>query len=246
MNVKNIFYEKLKTVVDSNQVIIVTNENLKSVFANIAAYERNDDNDVWTEKFSLKGVIGKAGFGKKQEGDAKSPIGNFGISLCFGKYPNPGTKMPYQQCNQNDFWVDDPDSPFYNSWQTGPSQGRWKSAENLLREEDDLYDFAFAIDYNFPVIQGKGSAIFFHVWRPEVQEFVQYMSDVEFSNLTTKFDPEMLLNHDLKGTMGCTATSKIGMISMMKWLDPCKKPIIIQGPISEMAHFLSGNDCDSL
>lgn len=35
-------------------------------------------------------------------------------------------------------------------------------------------------------------------------------------------------------TLGCTATSEANVIKILKWLDPAKKPVIIQTPISDL------------
>jgi hypothetical protein len=38
-------------------------------------------------------------------------------------------------------------------------------------------------------------------------------------------------------TLGCTATSESNVISILKWLDPSKNPVIIQTPIQELGSF---------
>jgi L,D-peptidoglycan transpeptidase YkuD (ErfK/YbiS/YcfS/YnhG family) len=35
-------------------------------------------------------------------------------------------------------------------------------------------------------------------------------------------------------TAGCTATSKEQVVSILKWLNPEKNPVIIQSPVSEL------------
>jgi L,D-peptidoglycan transpeptidase YkuD (ErfK/YbiS/YcfS/YnhG family) len=35
-------------------------------------------------------------------------------------------------------------------------------------------------------------------------------------------------------TLGCTATSKSKVVSFLKWLDPKKKPVIIQSVLNEL------------
>lgn len=68
------------------------------------------------------------------------------------------------------------------------------------------YNYGFVINYNTTQrIPGKGSAIFFHVWSGA--------------------------GH---GTAGCTAAAQGNVISVLKWLNPSKNPIIIQGPMSEV------------
>lgn len=38
-------------------------------------------------------------------------------------------------------------------------------------------------------------------------------------------------------TLGCTATSESNVISILKWLDPSKNPVIIQTPVQELGSF---------
>ena len=192
--------EDLKCIGTEGQVVIVTTKSLNSINAKLQSFEKI--NGKWETIISCFAVIGKNGFTQnKIEGDGKSPVGKYSFGICFGKNLNPEIKFEYHQANINDFWVDDSTSESYNSWQTGPANGRWNSAENLLRSNDSMYDYAAVINYNDKRIQGKGSAIFFHVWRE--------------------------LN---VGTSGCTATSLNNVINILKWLDPAKHPVIIQGP----------------
>jgi Uncharacterized protein conserved in bacteria len=117
--------------------------------------------------------------------------------------------MPFIKTTSTDFWVDDVNSNFYNSWQIGSTNNQWNSAEKLLRTKDILYDYAMVINYNInPIIPGKGSAIFMHIWRGKYT-----------------------------GTAGCTAMPKKTMLKIMKWLNPNKNPIIIEGPISEVLKY---------
>ena len=82
---------------------------------------------------------------------------------------------------------------------------RWTSYERLKRK-DSLYELGIVVRHNRnPIISGKGSAIFIHVWR----------------NQNT-------------GTLGCTAIEKASLLDLLNWLDPEKKPLLIQMPESEM------------
>ena len=120
-------------------------------------------NGNWKQVHSFAGNIGRTGFAyNKVEGDGHSPIGIFSLGTAFGRYSNPGTAMNYRQSTTNDFWVDDVNSPLYNTWQKGPVNGRWNSAEKMYIPQ---YNYGFVINYNTAKrIPGKGSAIFFHVW----------------------------------------------------------------------------------
>jgi L,D-peptidoglycan transpeptidase YkuD (ErfK/YbiS/YcfS/YnhG family) len=84
------------------------------------------------------------------------------LGTAFGRYANPGTAMTYRQSNTNDYWVDDSQSAFYNTWQIGPVNNRWNSAEKMYIP---LYNYGVVINYNtVERVPGKGSAIFFHIW----------------------------------------------------------------------------------
>ncbi|MCQ6560667.1 L,D-transpeptidase family protein [Paenibacillus mendelii] len=130
----------------------------------IEAFERKDGS--WTSFRSCKGFVGTNGLAlasEKREGDMRTPIGVFPFELAFGKYANPGTRMPYQQMFAEDVWVDDPSSPLYNTLQKLPSNDRWHSAELMLRD-NDVYDYGVVIGYNTKErIPGAGSAIFMHI-----------------------------------------------------------------------------------
>jgi L,D-peptidoglycan transpeptidase YkuD (ErfK/YbiS/YcfS/YnhG family) len=56
--------------------------------------------------------------------------------------------------------VDDPKSRLYNTHQSGPARGRWRSAEKLRIAP---YRTAQVIGYNQARTAGRGSAIFLHL-----------------------------------------------------------------------------------
>ncbi|MFV0467044.1 MAG: L,D-transpeptidase [Lachnospiraceae bacterium] len=116
----------------------------------------------WELILSAKAVIGRNGVGKASEGDAKTPIGEFRFLFSFGIEPNPGTAMPYQQINENDYWVDDPASRYYNRFVSRDSViPDWSSAEHLIKESL-AYRYVLALNYNENCVPGDGSAIFLH------------------------------------------------------------------------------------
>jgi L,D-peptidoglycan transpeptidase YkuD (ErfK/YbiS/YcfS/YnhG family) len=160
----------------------------------------------WVVSDSFPAVAGKKGFaaiGEKKEGDGKSPTGIFALSSAFGYAPSCSTKMPYRQSSAEDFWVDDSESPQYNTWVHGAMSA--KSAEKMLRS-DVLYKWGVVVDYNrSPVVAGKGSAIFLHVWR-----------------------------RPGSFTAGCAAFSEPDVVKILRWLDPDKKPVAVMGIPSEI------------
>ena len=187
---------------NAKQAIVVTTNGFGTVNATITAFENS--NGTWKQVRSFSGNVGRTGFAyNKVEGDGHTPIGIFSLGTAFGRYSNPGTAMNYRKSTTNDFWVDDVNSTLYNTWQKGPVNGRWDSAEKMYIP---AYNYGFVINYNTAKrIPGKGSAIFFHVWSGQGQ-----------------------------GTAGCISASQANVISTLKWLNPSKNPIIIEGPMSQV------------
>lgn len=134
----------------------------------------------------------------KFEGDGKTPEGLYPLVELFGRGPRSGLKMTYNMIDSNDKWVDDQTSPNYNQWVRGDTAA--KSFENLLRADTD-YDLFAVIGYNMkPIVPGKGSAIFMHIW-------------------TT---PD-------KGTSGCVAMDPKQLGRVIDWLDTKSEPSILIG-----------------
>jgi L,D-peptidoglycan transpeptidase YkuD (ErfK/YbiS/YcfS/YnhG family) len=198
----------LTQVRDSEQVIIVKAQP-NSRTATVQGFEKI--NGLWMASFQpIPAVIGKNGIGKTREGDGKTPIGAYQIGSTFGWANSPTSmKMPYKQTNKFHYWVDDTTSRDYNKWMyyTGNPSTRWKSFERLLHP---LYKYAFVIRYNEqPIVIGKGSAIFFHIW-----------------------------NGPTSYTAGCVAVSEKHTINILRWLDAKKKPIIVIGEPSKINSYL--------
>ena len=149
---------------ESEQLIFATNRDSSPVLVTIHALEKN--NGVWHLVFpTFTGSIGEVGYAAiddKREGDGKSPSGIFPLGIAFGYAPSVVTKMPYRQATDDDFWVDDVNSEDYNKWVKGkPNAASWEK----MKRDDDQYKYGVVIEYNMhPIVKGKGSAIFLHVW----------------------------------------------------------------------------------
>ena len=97
----------------------------------------------------------------KREGDLKTPAGTFPLRGGFGVQGSPGLAQGWFRVDSADVWVDDSGSSLYNTHQRTPANGRWSSAEKLLKVP--AYNYAQVIGYNEARTPGRGSAIFFHV-----------------------------------------------------------------------------------
>lgn len=149
---------------DAGQILFVINTDPSSPRAAILAMEKFSG-EWQLAAGPIEGNIGRNGFAapeEKREGDGKTPSGVFGLGTAFGYEPAARTRMPYRHVTANDFWIDDVDSPSYNSWVKGKPEG--VSFERMKRD-DDFYKYGIVIEYNTrPVLKGYGSAVFFHVW----------------------------------------------------------------------------------
>lgn len=127
-----------------------------------ATFFRKDSDGTWGEVFSTDCYLGKNGVtDSKEEGDAKTPIGAFTFGKAFGRAEDPGSVLPYHKLNENDYWVDDSGSKYYNQFaNTDEVTKDWNSAEHLILES--VYEYVLSINYNPDCTPGKGSAIFLH------------------------------------------------------------------------------------
>jgi L,D-peptidoglycan transpeptidase YkuD (ErfK/YbiS/YcfS/YnhG family) len=150
---------------------------------------------------------------QKLEGDQRAPAGIFGIGPVFGylRIPPVRVNLPYRPISDRDYFVDDVESDDYNTWVTisnaDPNEPTklWKSFE-VMRRPDNLYQLGIVIQQNVnPVVKGRGSAVFFHVWRGP--------------NLPTA---------------GCTSMSLEDLRVLIAWLEPARSPMLIQGPASQI------------
>ncbi len=142
-----------------NQLIIVSATGSDAV---VTMHEINSGG-IWEEIMHTTGYVGKNGVGKASENDTRTPAGNYSIGIAFGIEPDPGTAMDYVQVDDTYYWVDDPDSSYYNRFVTTRdiSPAHWDSAEHII-DYPDAYAYVLSIDYNTDCIPGEGSAIFLH------------------------------------------------------------------------------------
>ena len=177
MCLTNLLFSEIETIVTENeeQTIVILNdisEGSDKVIiaspidngyrANVRAYERVDN--VWLLRHHTEGFFGRSGVTEdKMEGDGATPIGVFTFGRAFGIAEDPGSLLPYTKVTENDIWVDDVKSSFYNQWNLKDNpEADWDSYEDLIKYEE-AYKYSLTINYNTdPIVTGKGSAIFLH------------------------------------------------------------------------------------
>ena len=148
---------------NSSQLITVTSTGGSN--AELVMWQK-DSNEIWSEYDRMYARLGSGGMKEASEVyemDMCTPTGVYTLTEAFGVNVNPVSGVPYRQLDGSEYWVDDPNSAYYNTMQFGEPNGRWKSAEHLL-DYKNAYKYSLVIDYNrSPVIPGKSSAIFLHI-----------------------------------------------------------------------------------
>ncbi len=213
-----VLLDRLSSANGSSQIIVVSSEKDGQNKAKVETFEKTIGG--WIKSLSsMNAVIGEKGFSlNKKEGDLKAPAGIFRIGTAFGTIDKPSyMRLSYKKTSKNDYWIDDVSSQDYNNWVEfeGDPYSRWKSFEKL---KITSYKLAFVIEYNRnPVVKGKGSAIFFHIWQGP--------------NISTK---------------GCTALSEVDISKLLSWVDPGKNPIIIQGTVDMLQEMVTSTENELL
>lgn len=109
--------------------------------------------------------IGKNGVTRqKQEGDGKTPLGEFELGVMLGTHQNikNANGLKYKPITKDMYWVDDSKSKYYNQLVNMTEVEKdWNSAEHLI-DYPIQYEYLIEIKTNPNNIPGKGSAIFLH------------------------------------------------------------------------------------
>lgn len=115
----------------------------------------------WKQIVSCKAFTGRNGLGKKREGDKKTPVGIYRITMAFGRKKSPGTAgISYTKLNNYHYWSSE--KATYNRFIDVRTLNRTSmSGEHLIRYDPE-YNYALAIGYNRKCTYLKGSGIFLH------------------------------------------------------------------------------------
>lgn len=146
--------------VGCKQLITVSSDGSN---AHIEFYELNDNKWELDKGLSCEGFVGANGVtSNMHEGGYASPRGLYPVSDAFYIFNKPETGLNVFEVTNDTYWVDDPDSKYYNKRVEGTSDKDWNSAEHMI-DYSTSYEYGFVIDYNPEAIYNAGSAIFFHV-----------------------------------------------------------------------------------
>jgi L,D-peptidoglycan transpeptidase YkuD (ErfK/YbiS/YcfS/YnhG family) len=114
-------------------------------------------------------------------------------------------RVPLLRADKTLVCVDDGASPLYNQFaQTSGGPVAWTSAEDMDRA-DGQYKLGMFVRHNAdPAVPGGGSCIFLHIWRSPGDS-----------------------------TSGCTAMDEANLLTLLRWLDAGKSPVLAQFPRSD-------------
>ena len=215
----------------STQMIVVTTAGWDAVEGRLQRYERATAHGRWLRVgAAIPVVVGGKGLGwgiglatssapgirddpepEKREGDGRAPAGVFELGTAFGYAAQPlqGLKLSYLTLTPSIECVDDANSKYYNRildrLTVTPD---WNSSEHM-RNTGESYRWGIVVDMNGTVtgpnrsapVPGGGSCVFLHIWH----------------------------SRD-KGTAGCTAMPQTDLETLIVWLDPARKPLMVQLP----------------
>jgi D-alanyl-D-alanine dipeptidase len=127
----------------------------------------------------------------------------FPLDTAFGFAPRDSmqnVRLPYVQLLPTTDCVDDTASTHYNTVvdRAAVSRVDWNSAEHMRQVAQ--YKTGVIVGYNASLpVKGRGSCIFLHIWAGPVSH-----------------------------TAGCTAFDEAKLREVMLWLDPDKRPVLVQ------------------
>lgn len=215
---------------ESSQAIIGITDGWNNSHVTLSLVEK-DRNGRWKTvlgpypgRIGYRGTVWGLGLHKnpwfartKTEGDDRSPAGIFDIGGLWVCNPTPvehDSSIPLVQVGPNDLWISDQRLPkLYNRHVrlNHPASTPWEKHEQM-NQKDYHHSIKMLVHHNTPQSTGtpkvgKGSAIFFHIWRKQGQH----------------------------ATAGCTTMCEEHLRSMIARLNSRKRPVYILLPQQEYA-----------
>jgi len=201
------------------QVVFVTAPDWSSTRGTMQRYERADARAHWQAVGSPAEVLlGRRGLAwglglhasapddgpRKAEGDQRAPAGVFELGTVFGRPAReevPWLRMPYRQLSPATEAIDDPKSRSYNRIVDRAQIARPDWHSSEHMWKIPDYELGLVIAHNPQRVPRAGSCIFIHLWM-----------------------------EDRTGTAGCTTLHRADLLELLRWLDPAKKPVLVQFP----------------
>ncbi|TQK52314.1 L,D-peptidoglycan transpeptidase YkuD (ErfK/YbiS/YcfS/YnhG family) [Streptomyces sp. SLBN-118] len=188
-------------VANATQVITV---KASGSYATVTAWAKGSSG--WKSVISASGRVGSNGIvdgSTRRQGTYTTPAGTYTITEGFG-VESGGTSMPYTRVNSSHWWVEDPQSKFYNQMHTAAgadfplTETGDRGSEHLINYPTQ-YAKALVINFNrWPATPGRGAGIFLHV-------------------------------NGKGATAGCVSVPRSTMDRIMAWIQPGAHPRIAIG-----------------
>ena len=192
----NFYAQQGKELLPPTDTITVFTDDEDSTNASISFYTCIDGLWVKDDTLSCYGFVGRQGTVDNMSEDISgTPKGLYSIGSAFYRNNTPETRLNVFEITQDTYWIDDPDSKFYNQRVEGTSEKDWDSAEHMIDYSN--YDYGFVINYNMPAQYNAGSAIFFHVGYAPTAGCVAVSEDMVLQylkNLDIAKNPYILIN----------------------------------------------------
>jgi D-alanyl-D-alanine dipeptidase len=211
---------------ECRQVVCVTTPTWATSGGTLQRWERADGAESWVKAGDpVDVVVGERGLGwgiglhgsatddgpRKKEGDRKAPAGVFRLTGSFGRGPSPVGNLPWQTITATLEAVDDPASRFYNRIVDRKKIGQPDWKSSERMAEIPVYKLGVVVAHNPQNIPGAGSCIFLHLRREKSS-----------------------------GTAGCTAMQEAPLVTLVRWLDPARQPVLVQFPRAVMQREFPG------
>jgi len=187
---------------DATQLITV---KASGSYATVTAWAKQSSG--WKAQFSTgAGRVGANGVtdgATRRQGTYTTPTGTYTLTEGFGVQAG-GTAMPYHVVTADDWWVEDPESKYYNSMH-GEQGADFPLTESGDRGSEHLINYptqyakALIINFNrWPATPGRGAGIFLHI-------------------------------NGNGATAGCVSVPRATMDQIMGWVTPSAHPRIAIG-----------------
>lgn len=208
---------------DCEQVIVGMASDWDSSYAHLVFLEKDSDGrwlqkgGIWPARLGSAGLVWGLGVspvpkgGKvKVEGDKRTPAGIFDLDsrvFAYDVSTPVGNGFSVKKVTPYDLWVEDAKSPLYNQHLVLDHlpATEWEKSQQM-KQDDPAHKIKLFIHHNSTAdrdrgrpLAGKGSSIFFHIWR----------------------------DNGKRATAGCTAMSEKNILEMLTLLDAKKKPMYI-------------------
>ena len=145
------------------------------------------------------------------EGDGTTPTGSYGLGpVVYGLAPDPGVRYPYHRLVCGDWWDENPATAGYNTFQhvpCGTTPGFARPGDYELRLSKRAYQHFIPIRYN--------------------------------TDPAVPGRGSAIFLHDDWGsaTHGCIAVAAAHLDTLLRWLRPAAKPLIVIGTKGELKRF---------